>query len=92
MASNTTSFSFKLDAELKEQCEALFEELGLDLPTAINVFLRQSLRAGGFPFEVCLQEPNEETAAAIHEAALIAADPQIRHYSNVEEALTALKA
>ena len=45
---DTTTFSVRMDTELKKQCEALYGELGMNLTTAINVFLRQSLRAGGF--------------------------------------------
>ena len=47
----TTNFSVRMDSDIKRQCEALYNELGMNLTTAINVFLRQSLRAGGFPFE-----------------------------------------
>ena len=49
---NTTNFSVRMDSDIKKQCETLYGELGMNLTTAINVFLRQSLRVGGFPFEV----------------------------------------
>ena len=58
---------------------------------AINDFLRQSIRVGGFPFEVRLDQPNKETIAAMLEAERIAKDPSIKHYSDVEEALRELK-
>mgnify|MGYP002910444609 CR=1 FL=1 len=54
---NTTNFSVRMDSDIKKQCETLYNELGVNLTTAINVFLRQSLRAGGFPFEVRLEQP-----------------------------------
>lgn len=44
---NTTNFSVRIDSDIKKQCEAMYGELGIDLNTAINVFLRQSLRVGG---------------------------------------------
>ena len=50
--STTTTFSVRMDKDIKSQCESIYGELGINLTTAINVFLRQSLRAGGFPFEV----------------------------------------
>ena len=87
----STNFSVRMDSEIKKQCEALYGELGMNLTTAINVFLRQSLRAGGFPFEVRLDQPNKETIAARLEAERIAKDPSIKHYSDVEEALRELK-
>ena len=81
----TTNFSVRMDGDIKKQCEALYGELGINLTTAINVFLRQSLRVGGFPFDVRLDQPNKETIAAI------ARDPSVKRYSDVEEALRALK-
>lgn len=51
----------------------------------------QSLRAGGFPFEVRLDRPNKETIAAMLEAERIAHDPRVKHYTDVEEALRELK-
>lgn len=87
----TTNFSVRMDGDIKKQCEALYGELGINLTTAINVFLRQSLRVGGFPFDVRLDQPNKETIAAMLEAERIARDPSVKRYSDVEEALRALK-
>ena len=87
----STNFSVRMDSEIKKQCETLYGELEMNLTTAINVFLRQSLRVGGFPFEVRLDQPNKETIAAMLEAERIAKDPSIKHYSDVEEALQELK-
>lgn len=87
----TTNFSVRMDSDLKRQCEALYSELGMNLTTAINVFLRQSLRVGGMPFDVRLERPNKETVAAMLEAERIAKDPNVKHYSDVEEALRELK-
>ena len=88
---DTTNFSVRMDSEIKKQSESLFSELGMNLTTAINVFLRQSLRVGGFPFDVKLEQPKRETVAAMLEAERIAHDPNVKHYSDVEEALRELK-
>ena len=87
----TTNFSVRMNSDIKKQCEALYGELGINLTTAINVFLRQSLRVGGFPFDVRMEQPNKETMSAILEAERIARDLSVKHYSNIEEALRALK-
>ena len=87
----TTNFSVHIDSNIKKQCEAMYGELGINLTTAINVFLRQSLRVGGFPFDVRMEQPNKETIAAMMEAERITRDPSIKRYSDVEEALRALK-
>ncbi len=88
---NTTTFSVRLDADLKRDCEALYSELGMNLTTAINVFLRQSLRAGGLPFEAKLAAPNKETIAAMLEAERIATDPSVKKYTDLNELFEDLK-
>ena len=85
----TTNFSVRMDSDIKKQCEAMYGELGINLTTAINVFLRQSLRVGAF--DVRIEQPNKETMAAMLEAERIARDPSVKRYSDVEEALRALK-
>ena len=49
MAGTTTNISIRMDADLKAQADALFSELGMNLSTAFNIFVRQSLREGGSP-------------------------------------------
>ena len=88
---NTTNFSVRMDSDIKKQCEVLYNELGMNLTTAINVFLRQSLRVGGLPFDVRVEQPNKETIAAMLEAERISRDPSVKRYADVEEALRALK-
>lgn len=43
----TTNISIRMDSDLKAQADALFGELGMNLSTAFNIFVRQSLRDGG---------------------------------------------
>ena len=88
---DTTTFSVRMDTELKKQCEALYGELGMNLTTAINVFLRQSLRAGGFPFDVRLEKPSQKTIAAMLEAERIAKDPNVKWYTDLDEMFAELK-
>ena len=87
----TTNISIRMDSDLKSQADALFSELGMNLSTAFNIFVRQSLRDGGIPFEIKMDQPNKETMAAMLEAERLAKDPNVTHYSDVEEALRELK-
>lgn len=87
----TTNFSVRMDSDVKKDCEALYNELGVNLTTAINVFLRQSLRAGGFPFDVKLDRPNKETIATMLEAERIAKDPTVKGYTDLDELFVDLK-
>lgn len=62
------STNIKIDPELKREAQALFNELGLNLSTAINLFLRQSVREQAIPFRVGKSAPNDETLRAIRDA------------------------
>ena len=50
--SESTNISIRMDKELKEKADKLYSELGMNLSTAFNIFVRQSIRQGGIPFEV----------------------------------------
>ena len=47
---------FRTDKLLKQQATMIFESLGMDLPTAIRMFLTRSVLERGLPFEVKLPE------------------------------------
>ena len=85
-----SSVSFRIDTDLKNQADALFEALGLNMETAFNMFLRQSVREGRIPFEATLEVPNSSTVAAMLETFRLANDPAAKTYS-IEEALRELK-
>ena len=91
MAGSTTNISIRMDSDLKAQADTLFGELGMNLSTAFNIFVRQSLREGRIPFDISLNQPNKETIAAMLEAERIARDPSVKHYADVEEALRPLR-
>jgi DNA-damage-inducible protein J len=68
MESNTVNLSIRMDKELKEQAESLFSALGMNMTTALNIFLRQAVRQRKIPFEISLNIPNIATLEAIKEA------------------------
>ena len=51
-----TSMSIRLDSEVKEQAQQVFNNLGMDMTTAIKIFLRQAIQYQGLPFDVRLDE------------------------------------
>lgn len=57
--------TLRVDEDLKRQADALFSELGLNLTTAFNIFLRQSVREQQIPFQVSKNVPNAVTLAAM---------------------------
>ena len=64
MAKVSTSIS--IDAEVKMKAQELFADFGLDLSTAINIFLRQSIRENGIPFSIQREVPNAEKIKRYH--------------------------
>lgn len=56
----TTNINIRMEKALKEQAENLFSELGMNMTTAFNIFVRQSVRQGKIPFEIALIRPIEE--------------------------------
>ena len=63
----TVNMSIRMDKELKKQADAMFSDMGLNMTTAMNMFLRQVVRQGRIPFEIATDIPNAETMAAIKE-------------------------
>ena len=92
MANSTTNISIRMDNELKKQAEQLFSELGMNMTTAFNIFLRQSVRQGKIPFEISLDVPNAETIAAMKEAERISRDPNVKGFASVDELFKELNA
>ena len=68
----TANLNIRIDPDIKENAEKLFKNFGITVSDAVNIFLRQSLMAGGLPFDMKLIRYNAETEAAIKEASLIA--------------------
>ncbi len=63
----STNLNIRMDKEIKDPAEEIFNELGLNMTTAINVFLRASIRVHGIPFDLKLDVPQETTAAESEE-------------------------
>ena len=45
-----TTMNIRVDSDIKNNAKKIFAELGMDLTTAVNIFLRQSIREHGMPF------------------------------------------
>ncbi len=87
----TTNLNIRTDKAVKEQAELIFNELGLNMTTAINIFLRTTIREQGIPFPLKLDVPNEITAAAIEEGRRIATDATIEGYTSMDALKAALE-
>ena len=82
---STTNLNIRVDKEIKEHSEKIFNELGMSMSTAINLFLRATIRENGIPFALNLDTPNKKTVAAIEEGRKIARDSSVKGYKNIDE-------
>lgn len=98
---STQSTNIRIDTELKRQAQQLFSDLGMDMTTAVNIFLRQAVREQAIPFRI--GEParlNAETLEAIAEMREMLAEMQemlahpekYRGYHDIDEMMEELEA
>ena len=81
----TTNLNIRTEKAIKDQAESIFNELGINMTTAVNMFLRTAIREHGIPFELKLDVPNDSTVAAIEEGRKLMADQAAPRYSSMEE-------
>ncbi len=82
------STNINLDSELKKSAQELFASLGMDLTTAVTVFLTQSVREQAIPFEIRKSVPNDDTIAALNEFYEMKAHPEkYKRYPTFRDAM-----
>lgn len=89
----TVNMSIRMDTELKKQADAMLSDMGLNMTTAMNMFLRQVVRQGRIPFEIATDIPNADTLAAIKEMDdMISGKIPAKRYSSTKELFEDLEA
>lgn len=83
----TTNVTIRMDNEIKKEAEELFNNLGLNLTSAINIFIRRAIAEQGIPFEVKKTNYNQETIQAMLESERLAHDPNTKKYNSFSEIL-----
>ena len=83
----TVPTQVRIDEELKKQSMELFAQLGIDMSSAMNMFLKQCVMRGGLPFAVEIPQYRSEVLEAMEEARRISKDPNTKRYSSFAEAL-----
>lgn len=83
MAKVSTNIS--IDAETKAKAQVLLSDFGMDLSTAVNIFLKQMVYEGSFPFAITRDLPNKLTLDAMKEAQEVLRSPEkYKRYSSVD--------
>mgnify|MGYP000089836527 FL=1 len=86
----TVPTQIRIDNDIKAQTSVLFKQLGLDLSSAVNMFLHQCVIQNGIPFSVSMPRYSDNTLAAMEEARKIEDDPRVPSYDSVEDMKKAL--
>ena len=87
----TVQTQIRIDSGVKKQANELFNELGLDMSSAVNIFLRQCILRGGLPFKVEVPQYSKELLSAADEAKRISRDPDVPGYTSMEDLKKALE-
>ena len=81
----TVPTQIRIDENLKKQASELFSQLGMDMSSAMNIFLRQCVMRGGLPFAVEVPKYKKEVIDAMEEAKRISKDPNVKGYTDLNE-------
>lgn len=84
------STQVRINPTIKKEANEIFNALGIDMSSAINMFLHQCILRGGLPFSVEIPNYNKETIDAMIEAKKISSDPNIKSYSSIDELMKEL--
>ena len=87
---STVPTQIRIDADIKKQATELFKNLGLDMSSAVNMFLYQCVMRDGLPFSVEMPRYSQSTLDAMDEARIISRDSSVKGYTNMEELKKAL--
>lgn len=88
---STVQTQIRIDSGVKKQANELFNELGLDMSGAVNIFLRQCILRGGLPFKIEVPQYSNELLSAADEAKRISRDPDVPGYTSMEDLKKALE-
>ena len=87
---STVQTQVRIDSNVKKQANDLFSALGLDMSSAVNLFLHQCILRGGLPFSVEMPKYKQSTIDAMEEGLRISKDPNVKGYYSMEDLRKAL--
>jgi DNA-damage-inducible protein J len=64
---DTTNLSIRIDRGLKDEADNLFNDMGMNLTTAITIFIKQAVRQKKIPFEIALDSNSNENGISLIE-------------------------
>ena len=87
----TANINIRISYSLKKQTVNLYNKLGLNMSTSINMFLAESVRTNSLPLSLKLNIPNKETLKAVEESKKIIKNKKVKGYTNIKDLREALQ-
>ncbi|MBP3765726.1 MAG: type II toxin-antitoxin system RelB/DinJ family antitoxin [Bacilli bacterium] len=82
----TTNLNVRVDSTLKQESDILFKNLGLNMSTAINMFLTKCVKTSSIPFKIEEPKPSKELQKALKEVDYMIKHPdKYKAYNSIEE-------
>ncbi len=88
----TIPTQIRIDEHVKKEATELFGLLGLDMSSAVNMFLNQCILRGGIPFSIEVPNYSDKVLSAMEEARQISKDSKVLGYTSMEDLKNALEA
>ena len=77
----SSTITVRVEEKVKKEASNIFKEVGMDMSTAINIYLKQVIRSNGIPFQLSAEIPNEVTMRAI----MAAEKGDMASFSSIDE-------
>ena len=83
---NDVNLNVRVNSKLKSDSDKLFKSLGLNMSTAINIFLTKCVKTSSIPFTIEEDNPSEKLKRALKEAEYIEKHPgKYKGFNNIDE-------
>lgn len=85
---NTANLNVRIDPVLKRESDKLFKDLGLNMSTAINMFLTQCVKTSSIPFSIEEPKPSKKLKKALKEVDYMMKHPdKYKSYNSIDDLL-----
>ena len=91
-AASHVNLNIRVNADTKKEFEAFCHDMGMSMTTAINLFMRKTIREYRIPFDISGDVPNQTTLEAIREVEEDLKNPKLKSYQSVDEMMKDLLA
>lgn len=79
----TSLVQVRIDEDLKTQATAIYDKLGMDLSSAVRIFLKRSVMVNGVPFDMTLPKQEYKAEKAVSAMEKLSAEAQKNGTSNM---------